>query len=327
MIETETFCTDGTPHDRRARLFQEKMDSLFSMDLAVHTSNKQPLHTSMLAYSSARLHFAAIRFSPHSTSFVRKPPQHTARLLVTLQKEGVATVAQDGRESRVNAGDIFVLDPTRPFHIETGEIRTHSVYLPRDRVRQLVPHIDDLTALTVSGQDGPGAMYRAVIDELFNMVPRLTDDTADRIADMIPSVLATALTALDRSDTMAQSRLKQFHRDRVGQYIQDHLSDPGLDVNMIATATNLSARYLYQLFDDEAVTLMKSVWNKRLENCRRELAAATLRKRTIGEIAYSWGFSDVAHFSRAFRERYAVSPRDFRKQAQMAEAGQGFDLF
>jgi AraC family transcriptional regulator, positive regulator of tynA and feaB len=320
MIETETFCTDGAPHDRRASMFQEKMGTLFSMDLAVQSNSQQPLHTRMSAYSSNRLHFAALRFSPHSTTFVRKPPQQGSRLLVTLQKEGVATVAQDGRESRVNAGDIFVLDPTRPFHIETGDIRTHSVYLPRDRMRQLVPNIDDLTALTVRGYGGPGAMFRAVLDELFDMVPHLTDDTADRIADLIPSVLATALTALDRSDTMMQSRLKQFHRERVMQFIHDHLSDPALDVNMIATATSLSARYLYQLFDDESVTLMKSVWNRRLENCRNELGLAALRSRTIGEIAYSWGFSDVAHFSRAFRERYQVSPREFRKQAQAAPA-------
>jgi AraC-like DNA-binding protein len=241
-------------------------------------------------------------------------------LLVTLQKEGVATVAQEGRESRVGAGDIFVLDPTRPFHIETGEIRTHSVYLPRDRMRQLVPNIDDLTALTVPGHGGPGAMFRAVLDELFDMVPHLTDDTADRIADMIPHVLVTALSALDRSDTMAQSRLKQFHRERVCRYIHDNLSDPQLDVSMIATATSLSARYLYQLFDNESVTLMKSVWNKRLDNCHRELATASLRGRSISEIAYSWGFSDVAHFSRAFRERYKISPREFRKQALLQAA-------
>lgn len=187
-------------------------------------------------------------------------------------------------------------------------------------MRQLVPNIDDLTALTVPDYGGPGATFRAVLEELFEMVPILTDDIADRIADLIPNVLATALTALDRSDTIVQPRLKQFHRERVCQFIDEHLSDPQLDVSMIATSTNLSARYLYQFFEDEAVTLMKSIWKKRLENSRRELASAALRRLTIGEIAYSWGFSDVAHFSRAFRERFGVSPREFRKQSQAVAA-------
>lgn len=319
MIETETFCTEGTPHGNRTRLFQEKMDTLFSMDLAIDTPNQRPLQTRMMAYSSNRLHFASIRFSPHSTSFVRKPQLQAPRLLVTLQKEGVAHVSQDGRESRVEAGDIFVLDPSRPFHIETGDIRTHSLYLQRDRIRELVPNIDDLTALKMRGYGGPGAVFRAVVDELFDMVPYLTDDTADRIADIIPSVLATALTSLDKAAGIAPTRLKMFHRERISQFIQDNLSDPQLDVDMIASATNLSPRYIYQLFEDESVTLMKKVWNKRLDNCRRELELSSLRYRTIGEIAYSWGFSDVAHFSRAFRDRFAKSPRECRKDAQRCE--------
>ena len=319
MIESETFCTEGTPHDNRTRMFQEKMGSLFSMDLAIDTPTQRPLQTRMLAYSSNRLHFASIRFSPHSTSFVRKPHGQSPRLLVTLQKEGIAQVTQDGRESRVEAGDIFVLDPSRPFHIETGEIRTHSLYLQRDRIRELVPNIDDLTALKMRGHGGPAAMFRAVVDELFEMVPYLTDDTADRIADIIPSVLATALSSLDRADGIAPTRLKLFHRERISQYIQDNLSDPKLDVEMIARATSLSPRYIYQLFEDESVTLMKKVWNNRLENCRRELELSSLRNRTIGEIAYSWGFSDVAHFSRAFRDRFKQSPREYRKATLLCQ--------
>lgn len=316
MIETEVFCTEGTPAPNRARLFQDKMGSLFSMDLAISATEQHPLQTQMVAYSSSRLNFASLRFSPHSTSFVRKPQPMAPRLLVTLQKEGVATVTQDGRESRVEAGDFFVLDPTRPFHIETGEIRTHSIYLQRATMRELIPHIDSLTALTMKGHGGTGALFRAILDELFVLAPHLNDEMADRIADTIPHVLATALSSLDKANDIAPTRLKLFHKDRIRKYILDNISDPQLDVDMIATAANLSPRYIYQLFEDESVTLMKWVWNKRLDNCRKEIESPMFKNRTIGEIAYSWGFSDVAHFSRAFKERFTLSPRECRKEAQ-----------
>ena len=39
------------------------------------------------------------------------------------------------------------------------------------------------------------------------------------------------------------------------------------------------------------------------------------RRRTIGEIALSWGFSDLTHFSRAFAQAYRVAPREFRDGA------------
>lgn len=315
MVETETFCLEGIPYDTRARLFQEKMGALFSMDLAVDTVTQVPLRTNMVAYSSNRLNFAALSFSPHTTSYVRKASPPGGRLLVTLQKEGIATVWQDGRESRIEAGDFFVLDITRPFRIETGEIRTHSIYLPRDRMRDLVPHIDGLTALAIKGNEGTGVLFRAILDELFGMASQLTEDLANRLADLIPDVLAVVLNGMDCPNDAGATRLKNFHKDRIRQYIAEHLSDPELDTDMIAQAVNLSPRYIYQLFEDEPLTLMKRVWNQRLENCGKELRAPALKHRTISEIAYSWGFSDVAHFSRAFRSHFSMSPREFRKRS------------
>jgi AraC-like DNA-binding protein len=37
--------------------------------------------------------------------------------------------------------------------------------------------------------------------------------------------------------------------------------------------------------------------------------------RTVSEIAYGWGFSDMTHFGRRFKAMYDVSPRDYRKGA------------
>jgi AraC-like DNA-binding protein len=39
-----------------------------------------------------------------------------------------------------------------------------------------------------------------------------------------------------------------------------------------------------------------------------------LRNKTITEIAFSWGFSDSAHFSRSFRKQFGICPRVFRAQ-------------
>jgi AraC-like DNA-binding protein len=36
--------------------------------------------------------------------------------------------------------------------------------------------------------------------------------------------------------------------------------------------------------------------------------------RTIGDIAYSWGFSDLSHFSRRFKGAFGCAPGDYRKQ-------------
>ena len=65
---------------------------------------------------------------------------------------------------------------------------------------------------------------------------------------------------------------------------------------------------------------MKSVWKQRLAMCRRDLSAPALRSRSIGEIAYAWGFSNVSHFSRAFKAEFGIGPREFRRSQELAGA-------
>ncbi len=52
---------------------------------------------------------------------------------------------------------------------------------------------------------------------------------------------------------------------------------------------------------------------RRLEHCRKELSCYGPSKN-ITEIAYRWGFNDSAHFSRSFKNRYGISPKQYRDQ-------------
>ncbi len=54
---------------------------------------------------------------------------------------------------------------------------------------------------------------------------------------------------------------------------------------------------------------------RRLERCRIELCDPRRAERNITEIAFCWGFSDSAHFSRSFKRQFGVSPRMFRLQS------------
>ena len=55
--------------------------------------------------------------------------------------------------------------------------------------------------------------------------------------------------------------------------------------------------------------------HRRLEQCRQDLADPAQERLSITHIAFRWGFNDVAHFSRSFRETYQQSPRDLRRRA------------
>lgn len=309
------FSTEAAPSAERASMFQHEMERLFSLRLAVRAAPARPLQAQMMAYRGRSLRLAALSFSAHSTVAVPAGSPAESRLLVSLHKEGVALVAQGGRESRIEPGDVFVIDPARPFSIETGEVRSHSVYLPTSAVRALVPQLDDLTALAIRCDNGAGAMFRAAVDELFASVAVLKEEAADRIGEALPYLLAAALAPQGAAAEPATSRLRRLHQRRILQFVRDHLGDPQLDAETIARGVNLSPRHVYDLFSGEAEPLMKRVWSERLERCARDLREPSLRARTVGSIAYQWGFSDVSHFSRAFKLRFGTTPREWRKAA------------
>jgi AraC-like DNA-binding protein len=89
---------------------------------------------------------------------------------------------------------------------------------------------------------------------------------------------------------------------------------------LISRYAGLSARYINNLFEDEETSLMRYVWRRRLENCRKELVNPVYAEHRISDIAFRWGFNDAAHFSRAFKQHFGCNPREIRgNKAQWCE--------
>jgi AraC-like DNA-binding protein len=73
----------------------------------------------------------------------------------------------------------------------------------------------------------------------------------------------------------------------------------------------MSVRYLEKLFESEE-TVPDWIRRRRLERCRHDLLDPAMRGQSIGAIAARWGFRDPAHFSRAFRAAYGMTPGECR---------------
>jgi AraC-like DNA-binding protein len=127
------------------------------------------------------------------------------------------------------------------------------------------------------------------------------------------AIIGVIVSALHTSNTFADpSTLRDTQLLRVKQYIEAHLGNPDLSPIMIADANRISLRYLHCLFEPEATTVLQYVIKERLLRCHRELANPKMSRRTITDIAFSWGFQSSTHFGRRFKETYGVSPVEFR---------------
>jgi AraC-like DNA-binding protein len=143
----------------------------------------------------------------------------------------------------------------------------------------------------------------------------LSDDMAGGLSVVLVGLLASVVSVLPDSLRMMPSRLELFHKARIKRFVREHLRDPALDVDMVSQGVGLSTRYIHKLFSSEPERLMKWVWAERIEGACKEIEKTALRRKAISHIAFSWGFSGPAHFSRSFRKRYGVSPIEYRAQA------------
>ena len=88
---------------------------------------------------------------------------------------------------------------------------------------------------------------------------------------------------------------------RVVAYITEHLHDPRLNVATLARVFGVSRRNIYNIFLPSRVTPHAWIQNARLDRACTLLGESATASVPVAAIARQCGFSDPAHFSRAFR--------------------------
>ncbi len=80
----------------------------------------------------------------------------------------------------------------------------------------------------------------------------------------------------------------------------------------LAAEFGISERTFHRIFADRETTFERHVLHLRVELFRNLLRQGSLSDVSITRLALQCGFSDAAHGSRTFKERFGVTPRDFR---------------
>ncbi len=233
---------------------------------------------------------------------------------VTLQIEGTSSLTQDGQTSILQPGDFALYDSTREFERDFPEAyRCFIVRFPHSMM-QLPSHtLSSVTATRFGAKDGVGVVVSPFLAETANNLSELSGWSGVRVAhaliDLVSSALAEKLT--DAQIASANPRAHAFVR--VCEYIMQNLGDPTLSPDVIAHANFISTRQVHKIFHAERITVSQFIRDRRLEECRRQLADPADAHLTVGQIAAQWGIYDGAHFSRIFRNAYGISPREYRR--------------
>lgn len=260
------------------------------------------------------VHVNDVRATSH---IVERTPELIARgdrsyFKVSLMLSGTGLLIQDDREAVLRAGDLAVYDTDRPYSLVfDDDFRTMVVMFPQHLISLPSEMVGQVTAVRISGHEGLGGMVVPYLTQLAGNLDQLAGTTGARLAHSALDLVTTVFTrelGLDEASADPHRALVQ----RIRSYIDHHLASPELGPASIAAAHFISTRHLHGLFQEQGVTVSTWIRTRRLEQCRRDLLDPMLADRPVAAIGARWAFVDAAHFSRAFKSAFGVSPSEYR---------------
>lgn len=314
MARARVWTTGALPEGEQFPYWREVVWQAFT-PVALRRPDEGPFRGTVTAWSVGPLGVSMI--TSERQTVVRGPAEIARRpgdvFFLNLPLGPGSSAAQGGRAAHLAAGDFTIVDSASPFELGfTGPFRQISLMLPHELLSPLLAAPGQATAVRVPGDAGVGAVAAAAIQALVRGGGTLDREAARALASRLADLVALAAGGVVAPPPSAtRALLLQAAQDEV----ERSLEDPELSPVTVAARIGISVRYLHRLFADTGSSFGRWVLTRRLERCLRDLQDPARRHWTIGEIAVQHGFADPGYFSRAFKARYGMTPRQARRQS------------
>lgn len=237
-------------------------------------------------------------------------------------RHGRITVSYPGSRYTIEPHQCAITRSSRPFYMELtpeedGDVEAMHVVVPSHKLYSVISETLEVgRPFPTSGGD----LYLA--ERIFTLIFEEDDHIDPEIAEQLVQTLLNGLgktIASISGNPAPRATISDKRVADITRYIHQNFANPDLHAKMVADSCGISLRYLCHILKKNDLSFSALVWDTRMENAHAWLKEERMRHYSICEIAYLAGFKSSAHFSRMFKMRHGIAPREFRNM-QAAEA-------
>lgn len=305
------FTTNAYPKEQRRDAWRF---ALSRSSLILDQIDETALYGELIQFrSSTGMNFLRVTGTPQSWSIDFREQPGSYWLAMVL--DGAATMLYAQQTHSLSDGEIICGRGDNVAYLNfTSDNRALVVRVPHSVLSMRLNTPISGAPRKIATESGAARVFSGMLRSLADTLSDITTDHARPIELAFPEFLVTSL--LDNAPARVLGGtpgMRAVLLERIFQTIEIRLSDPALSYQQVAAEHGVSPRYLQKLFESINDSFGHYVKVRRLERCRLDLRSPLHAQKSISDILFEWGFNDSASFSRAFREQYGVSPREYRK--------------
>jgi AraC family transcriptional activator of tynA and feaB len=301
--------TDTIPARERFSYWREALcQAVFNISIEAPPKD---FSARVVARSAGPLRFATSESSGYHVVRTQRDTAPADHYSIYLQLRGRAIISQGDQALAFDPSDIAISDGRDPFRADLSIAGKRAfAVIPRDMLNRRAPWLRDKPLHRLAASTRFVNLARHHMMELTADNSTLSEGGMSLLTENLCNLLALA-SAPEVSPNRLQPELQI---EAMLAFCRQNLHDADLSPQRVADHLGISVRTLHLRFSQIGETFGRWLRDSRLDACSLALRDPAQSAANISEIAYRWGFNDLSHFNKAFRERFGRTPGEWRNE-------------